>query len=139
MTGHVFGGACVVTLACDYRIMNSQRGFFQMPPVNLGLHHDGIGSLPRLKLVPRVARKVLLEAHRFTGKEALADGIVDWIGPYDELRGKAIEMAEQWKGKAKMGVYGLLRNELWGAAAEYYARNSYVHRRNTAKEPKMKL
>lgn len=119
--------------------MNSQRGFFQMPPVNAGLHHDGMGSLLRLKLAPRVARRVLLEAHKYTGKEALADGIVDWAGPHETLITKAIEVAEQWKGKAKMGVYGLLRNELWGAATEYYARNSYVHRRETAKEPKVKL
>ena len=110
-----------------------------MPPVNLGLHHDGIGSLPRLKLSPPVARRVLLEAHKFTGKEALADGIVDWIGPHEELMEKALEVAEQWKGKAKMGVYGLLRNELWGAATKYYARNSYVHRKDTAAKPKVKL
>jgi len=139
ITGHVFGGASLVTLACDYRVMNSQRGYFQMPPVNAGLHHDGMGSLLRLKLAPRVARRVLLEAHKYTGEEALADGIVDWIGPHQKLMCKAIEVAEQWKGKAKMGVYGLLRNELWGAATDYYARNSYVHRKETAKEPKVKL
>ncbi|KAK5943761.1 hypothetical protein PMZ80_004770 [Knufia obscura] len=139
ITGHVFGGASLLTLACDYRLMNSQRGFFQMPPVNAGLHHDGMGSLLRLKLAPRVTRHVLLEAHKFTGKEALADGIVDWIEPPEKLMGKALEVAEQWKGKAKMGVYALLRNELWGAATEHYARNSYVHRKETAREPKVKL
>ena len=43
ITGHVMGGACLLTLAHDYRIMNSQRGYWQMPPVNAGLHHDGMG------------------------------------------------------------------------------------------------
>jgi hypothetical protein len=39
-----------------------------MPPVNLGLHFDGIGSLPRLKLRPQIARKMLLEAHKWTSE-----------------------------------------------------------------------
>ena len=33
---------------------------------------------------------------------------------------EAIKIAEQWKAKAKMGVYGLLRNELWGQALAAY-------------------
>ena len=110
-----------------------------MPPANLGLHHDGMGSLPRLKLAPKVARKILLEAHRFTGKEALEDGIVDFIAPPERMLEKALEIANKWKGKAKMGVYGLLRNELWGEATNKYAANSYVHSRETSRQPKVKL
>ncbi|OQV02413.1 hypothetical protein CLAIMM_07617 [Cladophialophora immunda] len=139
ITGHVMGGACLLTLAHDYRVMNSQRGFWQMPPVNAGLHHDGMGSLIRLKLAPKVARKVLLEAHRYTGKEALEDGIVDVVAPPDKMLDEAIKIAEQWKGKAKMGVYGLLRNELWGQAHSAYQAVSYVHSRQTSREPKVKL
>ena len=30
LTGHTFGGACPFALAHDYRVMNSQRGFFSM-------------------------------------------------------------------------------------------------------------
>jgi Delta3-Delta2-enoyl-CoA isomerase len=139
ITGHVMGGACLLTLAHDYRIMNSKRGFWQMPPVNAGLHHDGMGSLIRAKLRPKVARKVLLQAHKYTGKEALADEIVDEIAEPEEMLEKAVALAEQWKSKSKMGVYGLLRNELIGNATEMYARNSYVHRKETAREPKVKL
>lgn len=50
ITGHVFGGACLLTLAHDYRVMNSKRGYWSMPPANLGLHHDGMGSLPSSSL-----------------------------------------------------------------------------------------
>ena len=59
LTGHTFGGAGVLSFSCDYRIMNSKRGFCCMPPVNLGLHFDGIGALVRLKLRPQIARLVL--------------------------------------------------------------------------------
>jgi len=139
ITGHVFGGACLLTLAHDYRVMNSKRGYWSMPPANLGLHHDGMGSLPRLKLAPQVARKVLLEAHKFTGKEALESGIVDAIAEPDKMLDVAVEMAEKWKGKAKMGVYGVLRAELYGEAARAYGLNSYVHSRQTSRQPKVKL
>lgn len=128
------GGACLLTLAHDYRIMNSTRGYWQMPPVNAGLHHDGMGvsvttiidyativdqiyqSLIRAKLGPQVRRKVLLEAHRYTGVEALEDGIVDAVAPPEKMLDVALGLAKKWQSKAKMGVYGVLRNELVGEA-----------------------
>lgn len=110
-----------------------------MPPVNAGLHHDGMGSLIRLKLAPKVARKVLLEAHKYTGRTALEDGIVDAIAEPDQMFDVAMELARKWKTKAQMGVYGLLRTELWGQALLAYRQNSYVHHKETAREPKVKL
>lgn len=103
ITGHTFGGACPFALSHDYRVMNSSRGFISMPPIDLGLHFDGIGALPRLKLGPRIARKMLLEAHKWTGKEALEDGIVDAVAEPDQMFDVALEMANKWAPKAKMG------------------------------------
>lgn len=74
-----------------------------MPPVNLGLHFDGIGSLPRLKLRPQIARKMLLEAHKWTGKEALEDGIVDAIAEPKQMLDVALELGNKVAPKAKMG------------------------------------
>lgn len=103
LTGHTFGGACPFALSHDYRVMNADRGFICMPPVQLGLHFDGIGALPRLKLGGRIARKMLLEAHRWTGKEALQDGVVDAIAPPDEMFDVALGLARKWAPHAKMG------------------------------------
>ncbi|EMD68431.1 hypothetical protein GGP41_003352 [Bipolaris sorokiniana] len=139
ITGHTFGGACPLALAHDYRIMNSQRGFFSMPPVNLGLHFPGIGYLPRLKLSPQVARKMLLEAHRWTGKEAYKDGIVDAIAEPKDMLNVALTKAREIQGRAKMGVYSLLRNELWGEAAEKIRSICYVHGRRVTPPAKAKI
>ncbi|KAJ5539724.1 hypothetical protein N7513_008056 [Penicillium frequentans] len=139
LTGHTFGGACPLALAHDYRIMNSRRGFISMPPVNLGLHFEGIGSLPRLKLRPQVARKMLLEAHKWTAQEALQDGIVDAIAEPDRMLDEALEIAAKWAPKAKMGVYALLRQELWGEAIKKFQRISYVHSRMTSAPAKVKI
>jgi Delta3-Delta2-enoyl-CoA isomerase len=139
ITGHTFGGACPFALSCDYRVMNSQRGFISMPPVNLGLHFDGIGSLPRLKLAPRIARKMLLEAHRWTGKAAYEDGIVDAIADPKEMLNVAVALAQEHSGKATMGVYGLLRSELWGEALDKLKSISYVHRKRVGTAAKAKI
>lgn len=127
ITGHVFGGACVLTLAHDYRIMNARRGYWSMPPVNLGLHFNGMGAIIRSKVMPQVARKILLEAHKFTGKEAYEAGIVDAIAEPEAMYDEAIKLAEKVRGKAKMGVYGVLRNELVEEAAGKFKAISYVH------------
>ncbi|KAL2409276.1 hypothetical protein ABEF95_012552 [Exophiala dermatitidis] len=139
ITGHTFGGACPFMLSCDYRVMNSKRGFISMPPVNLGLHFDGIGALPRLKLRPQIARKMLLEAHRWTGQEAFKDGIVDEIAPPEQMRQRAVELAKSVAPRAAMGVYGLLRAELWGEALDKFKAISYVHRKRVGTAPKAKI
>lgn len=139
ITGHTFGGACPFALSHDYRIINSKRGFFSMPPVNLGLHFPGIGALLRLKLQPPIARKMLLEAHRWTGVEALKDGIVDEVAEPEKMLGVAMELAKKVAPKAKMGVYSLLRNELYGEAGRYFRDISYVHGRSTGAAAKAKI
>ncbi|EEH05698.1 enoyl-CoA hydratase/isomerase [Histoplasma capsulatum G186AR] len=139
LNGHTFGGACPLALAHDYRVMNSRRGFFSMPPVNIGVHFPGIGYLARLKLRPEIAREMLLEAHKWTGKGALEDGIVDQIAEPEDMLDAAIEIARKWAPKAKMGVYAVLRQELWGEAARIFQSISYVHHRRTVLPPKVKI
>ena len=109
------------------------------PPVNLGLHFDGMGSLLRLKLAPKVARKMLLEAYRWTGKQALADGIVDAIAPPDQMFEAAMQLARTCAPRAAKGVYGLLRSELYGEADKAFQSISYVYSRHTSRQPKVKL
>ncbi|PGG97082.1 hypothetical protein AJ80_09743 [Polytolypa hystricis UAMH7299] len=139
LNGHTFGGACPLALAHDYRIMNSRRGFLSMPPVDIGVHFPGIGYMARLKLRPNIARKMLLEAYKWTGKEALTDGIVDQIAEPEDMLGAAIEVARKWAPKGRMGVYGVLRQELWGEAARKFQSISYVHHRSTILPAKAKV
>lgn len=82
---------------------------------------------------------MLLQAHRYKAPEALEDGIVDVIAPPDKMFDVAMELAQKWKSKAKMGVYGVLRNELVGEALRAYQANSYVHHRETSREPRIKI
>ena len=139
LTGHTFGGACPLALAHDYRVMNSSRGYLSMPPINLGLHFPGIGALLRLKLRPDVGRKMLLQAHRWTGREALADGVVDFVAGPEEMGEVAMGVARMWAPKARMGVYSLLRGELYGEAGRGFREISYVYGRATGLPAKAKI
>lgn len=119
--------------------MNANRGYWSMPPVDLGLHFDGMGTLLRSKLAPSVARKVLLQAHKYKAQEGLADGVVDEIVPPDQMLDRALEVANQWKSKGKMGVYGMLRGELYGDAVRAFQSISNVYSRIVSREAKVKL
>lgn len=66
-----------------------------------------------------MARKILLEAHRYTGPDALKDGVVDALAAPDELYSTALEWANRWKDKAKADAYGILRGELVKPAIEF--------------------
>jgi enoyl-CoA hydratase/carnithine racemase len=134
VTGHCFGGAVQLALAHDYRVMNARRGWFCLPPVDLGYHFDGIGALPRLKLAPRVARKMLLEAHRWGGQEALADGVVDEVAEPEGMLEAGMAAARRLAPRGKAGVYALHRNELYGEAAEAVRKISYVHGKATRRK-----
>ena len=82
---------------------------------------------------------MLLEAHKWTGESALADGIVDAISPPAQMFNVAVELAQKWAPKAKMGVYGVLRAELYGDALKAFQEISFVHSRSTNRRALAKL
>ena len=52
---------------------------------------------------------------------------------------KALELAEKWKSKGRMGVYSILRNELWGEAAEKLRGASFRRGREMGSRPVAKI
>ena len=72
-------------------------------------------------------------------EEALEDGIVDQVAAPEEMFDRALELAESVKAKARMGVYGLLRSELYGEAIRAFQSISYVYSRVISREAKVKL
>jgi hypothetical protein len=51
----------------------------------------------------------------------------------------ALKLAKKWAPKAKMGVYSMLRNDLWGEATEKLRRISYVHGKRVSQPAKAKI
>jgi enoyl-CoA hydratase/carnithine racemase len=74
---------------------------------------------------------MLLQAHRWKADEALTDEVIDAIAKPEELLQVCLEIANKWRSKGKAGVYGILREELYGDAIRAFRNLSYVHARNT--------
>ncbi len=61
------------------------------------------------------------------------------MAPPEEMFEVALEVARQWAPKAKMGVYGTLRNELVGEAAKSFREIAYNYSRAADRPAKAKI
>ncbi|KAL7513814.1 hypothetical protein ACHAXN_011175 [Cyclotella atomus] len=85
--GHCIGAGLFIALACDYRIMRTQRGFVQWPEARLGMRlTKGFAELSKAKVLDHaVLREGVLTAKKYTPEEALKVGIVDSISTIGSL------------------------------------------------------
>lgn len=108
----------------DYRFCNPSRGFYCLNELDLGVPlKPAMSSIFRQKLSAVTYRTMVLEAKRFSGKEALEVGIVDGLGGLEEL----VVFCEERKlaEKAKTGVYAILRMEMYRETLGYVSVEGY--------------
>lgn len=83
-----------------------------------------MSSIFRQKLPsPHTYRKLVLEAHRFSGAEALSVGLVDKLGAWDECL--ALIKESKLEIRAKSGVYGVLKTEMWRETLAYTTKEGF--------------
>jgi enoyl-CoA hydratase/carnithine racemase len=100
LNGHAFAGGAMLALACDFRVMRTDRGFFCIPEIDLGLPlHPGMAALIQARLPKLAAHEAIVTGRRYGGVEALARGIVDYAIPEVDLMSKAISLAAPLAGK----------------------------------------
>ncbi|MGU3651479.1 enoyl-CoA hydratase/isomerase family protein [Mycolicibacterium sp. A43C] len=100
INGHAFGAGAMLAIACDWRIMRADRGYFCFPEIDIHIPFTtGMSALIQSKTTPRVAMKAMTTGHRFTGPEALAAGLIDNTAPNDDLIAQAIALIAPLAGK----------------------------------------
>lgn len=119
MNGHAFAAGLMTAMMHDYRFMNPHRGFLCLNELEFGAPlTPPMSSIFRQKLPsPNTYRTMVLEAKRFNALEALQEGIVDGLGMVPEV----LTFIEEMKlvDKAKSGVYGQLKKEMWRETVGY--------------------
>ncbi|KAJ3512883.1 hypothetical protein NLJ89_g3265 [Agrocybe chaxingu] len=120
INGHCYAGGLMLSLVCDYRVMtdgSSRNAWLCMNEVHFGAPWPlSFTAVLTGKLGDhRLHRKIALEGHKFTPQEALQDGILDHIvkGKTADVLAKAEEVAERVGGNASMGVWGLIKSNIY--------------------------
>ncbi|KAJ7678537.1 ClpP/crotonase-like domain-containing protein [Mycena rosella] len=120
INGHCFAGGFMFSLAFDYRVMtdgSKRNTWLCMNEVDFGaVWPHSFGGVMNAKISDaQVRRKIALEGHRFSPKEALEAGIVDHLvtGNTAAVLAKAEELALSVGVKAQSGVWGLIKNDIY--------------------------
>lgn len=122
INGHCFAAGAMWSLAHDFRVMRSDRGFWSLPEVDIEIPFTaGMAALIQARLTPQAAHKAMTTAYRFGGDEAAESGIVDVAVPENEVLPRAIEMAgvlaekdPATLGAIKQGMYAQVVAALMG-------------------------
>lgn len=93
--GHAFGAGLFLGLACDFRVMRTQRGYLNFPELNLGMRlAKGFAELIKAKVCsPLVWREGVLTGKRYSSGDALQAGLIDQECNVNDLISVANELA----------------------------------------------
>ncbi|PHJ21602.1 putative enoyl- hydratase isomerase [Cystoisospora suis] len=116
INGHAFGGGAMVALCCDYRVMNSARGFLCLNEIHIGLPlTPGMCAVVSAKIVRSSWTWTLLAGKRWSADDAATIRVVD-----EAVRGEAeaVNAALQLAAaQAALGenrsVYGAIKRQLY--------------------------
>ncbi len=115
MNGHAFGIGALLALAHDQRVQNTDRGWFCLPEVDLGMRFNPFQlALVAGKLARPTANEAVLSGRRYDGAASLAAGIVDAVAAPDQLVTVATALAAPRLGKQR-AIVSTLKGDLYAA------------------------
>lgn len=114
LQGHTFAAGAMLALAHDLAVMRSDRGYFCLPEVDLGIPFTpGMNALIRARLPIATAHEAMTTGRRYGGEEAHAAGIVAGVGAEDEVLDIAVARAAERAPKAGPTM-GAIKARLYG-------------------------
>ena len=119
VNGHAFGAGAMLALCADHRVMRTERGFWSLPEVALGMPFpDGMASLLAERLPESTRTEAMTTARRYGGDDAAAAGIVEEAVAADDLLGRARDVAQARVGVAGANLAGIKRTMRRGVLAD---------------------
>lgn len=117
IVGHAFAGGAMLACCFDERIMRSDRGYWCLPEVDLGLPlTPAMYATVSARLPHATLHEAIVTGRRYGGPEALAAGIVEQLAAEDRVVELAVERAAAMAGKDRR-VIANHKRQMYGAAA----------------------
>ncbi|PHH71406.1 hypothetical protein CDD80_5301 [Ophiocordyceps camponoti-rufipedis] len=119
INGHAFAGGLMLSIAHDYRLAPSPKGYLCLNELLFGAAmKPAMLAIFRHKLPASTLTPLALEARRFNAAEAVAAGLADGIAQcFDDVL--AFIRHRDLTEKAKSGVYGSIKAELHSPLIAY--------------------
>lgn len=117
INGHAFAAGAMLSCAFDRRIMRSDRGYWCLPEVDLGLPlTPAMTATVQSALPAATTQEAMLTGRRYGGEDALAAGIAQALAAEADVVGDAIAAAAAVAGKSR-SVIAEHKRQLFGPAA----------------------
>ena len=102
LNGHAFGIGAMLALAHDRRVMRTDRGWFCLPEIDLGMQfHPLMLALVTHRLGQVRAEEAILTGRRYDGAAAVDAGIAHALADVDALVPAAAEAVAPLAGKGR--------------------------------------
>lgn len=97
INGHAIAGGCVLSSACDYRMMSSEGGQIGVPELLVGLPFPLLPfEIVRFSMAPQHVQRVIYTGKTYSPIEALQVGLLDEVTGPESLLQNACEVAAQF-------------------------------------------
>ncbi len=109
--GHAFGAGAMMAISADFQVMRSDRGFFCLPEVDLGMPFTvGMAALINSRLPKQTAIEAMTTGRRYGGPDALGAGIIQTAVPGEDVLPTAIKHAASLVAKRGPNLAGIKRS-----------------------------
>lgn len=103
--GHTFAAGAMLAICHDVRLMRSDRGYWCLPEVDLGMPFTpGMNALIPARVPAMTAHEAMVTGRRYGADDAVAAGIVNRALPESAVVAEAVEEARALTGKAGPGI-----------------------------------
>src|SRR5271165_2052465 len=125
LQGHTFAAGAMFSLAHDFRVMRSDRGYWCLPEADLNLPFTvGMSALIQARLTPQTAHQAMTTGRRYGGHDALAAAIVDRTADEHGVRQAAAEIARPQAAKAGPAL-GTIKTRMYAPVLDALRQKDY--------------